>query len=210
MNTEFKIIVSSNKKQLSLRGLNEFVMSNFRQDKISSLLQLLTITATSIFLFTSLFDYFVKFEHVSGSLDNIMVRGELNQLLWILSISLVVCLISILTNMLFVITKQFREIGTLKCLGALDNTILKIFILMGVVMGFIASVIGVMVGMVIQIIFFDYLILSTLQILDVVEIIGYTSAATIIIVTSLSFLGAVLPAYRASKMLPIEAMKYNA
>ena len=210
MNTEFKIIVSSNKKQLSLRGLNEFVMSNFRQDKISSLLQLLTITATSIFLFTSLFDYFVKFEHVSGSLDNIMVRGELNQLLWILSISLVVCLISILTNMLFVITKRFREIGTLKCLGALDNTILKIFILMGVVMGFTASVIGVMVGMVIQIIFFDYLILSTLQILDVVEIIGYTSAATIIIVTCLSFLGAVLPAYRASKMLPIEAMKYNA
>ena len=38
----------------------------------------------------------------------------------------------------------------------LDNTILKIFILMGTVMGFIASIIGVVFGMLIQAIFFEY------------------------------------------------------
>lgn len=207
---DFQIELPSYNKQLSLRGLNEFVMSNFKQDKISSLLQLLTIVATSIFFSTSLFDYLINIKYTSGSVNNSIAQAEINQLLWILSISLLVCLISILTNMLFVITKRFQEIGTLKCLGALDNTILKIFILMGTVMGFIASIIGVVFGMLIQAIFFEYSLLSGLTFLDIIRSVGYTSIITIIVVSFLSFLGAVVPAYRASKMLPIEAMKYNA
>ena len=59
-------------------------------------------------------------------------------------------------------------------------------------------------------IFFEYSLLSGLTFLDIIRSVGYTSIITIIVVSFLSFLGAVVPAYRASKMLPIEAMKYNA
>jgi ABC-type antimicrobial peptide transport system permease subunit len=48
--------------------------------------------------------------------------------------------------MLMSVTERFKEIGTMKCLGALDGFIVKLFLLEAGFLGIIASVIGFAVG----------------------------------------------------------------
>lgn len=48
---------------------------------------------------------------------------------WIIILSLLVCVVGIVNAQLMAVTERFREIGTMKCLGALDRFILRLFIL---------------------------------------------------------------------------------
>jgi len=48
---------------------------------------------------------------------------------WLVVLSLLVCLVGIANAMLMSVTERFREIGTMKCMGALDGFIIKLFIL---------------------------------------------------------------------------------
>ena len=46
---------------------------------------------------------------------------------WIVILSLLVCVVGIVNAQLMAVTERFREIGTMKCLGALDRFILGSF-----------------------------------------------------------------------------------
>jgi ABC-type antimicrobial peptide transport system permease subunit len=48
--------------------------------------------------------------------------------------------------MLMSVTERFREIGTMKCLGALDSFIVRIFLVEAVFIGLLGSLAGVVVG----------------------------------------------------------------
>ncbi len=48
---------------------------------------------------------------------------------WIIFLSLLVCTVGIVNAQLMAVTERFREIGTMKCLGALDRFVLRLFIL---------------------------------------------------------------------------------
>lgn len=65
---------------------------------------------------------------------------------WLVALSLVVCAVGITNSMLMSVTERFREIGTMKCLGALDQFVLKIFMIEAAAMGFVASLAGWAVG----------------------------------------------------------------
>ena len=45
---------------------------------------------------------------------------------WILFLSLLVCVVGIVNTQLMAVADRFREIGTMKCLGALDRFILRL------------------------------------------------------------------------------------
>ena len=47
---------------------------------------------------------------------------------WLIVLSLLVCVVGITNAMLMSVTERFREIGTMKCLGALDSFIVKLFL----------------------------------------------------------------------------------
>jgi putative ABC transport system permease protein len=66
--------------------------------------------------------------------------------IWLVSMSLLVCTVGIANSMLMSVTERFKEIGTMKCLGALDNFIVKLFLLEACFLGVIASFIGFSVG----------------------------------------------------------------
>jgi ABC-type lipoprotein release transport system permease subunit len=65
---------------------------------------------------------------------------------WLVALSLVVCTVGITNSMLMSVSERFREIGTMKCLGALNQFVVKIFMIEAVLMGLIASTLGWLVG----------------------------------------------------------------
>lgn len=65
---------------------------------------------------------------------------------WLVVMSLLVCGVGITNSMLMSVTERFREIGTMKCLGALDTFIVRLFLIESAVLGFLGSLVGALVG----------------------------------------------------------------
>ena len=57
------------------------------------------------------------------------MQEESSKQTWLITLSLLVCVVGIANAMLMSVTERFREIGTMKCLGALDSFIVKLFLL---------------------------------------------------------------------------------
>src|SRR5713226_4225591 len=73
-------------------------------------------------------------------------EGARDRALWLVGLSLVVVTVGIANSMLMSVTERFKEIGTMKCLGAMDGFIVKLFLLEAGFLGVLASVLGWIVG----------------------------------------------------------------
>jgi putative ABC transport system permease protein len=126
---------------------------------------------------------------------------------WLISLSLLVCVVGIANAMLMSVTERFREIGTMKCLGALDSFIVKLFLLESTFQGFAGTTAGIIIGFALTFVLalLDYggYVLDYFPLNNIAESAGYA----LVVGTSLSLIGAMLPAYRAAKMEPVEAMR---
>jgi putative ABC transport system permease protein len=69
-----------------------------------------------------------------------------DQIHWLIGTSLVMCLVGVTNSMLMSVTERFREIGTIKCLGASDGFIVKVFFLEALILGVFGSAIGAVGG----------------------------------------------------------------
>ncbi len=74
------------------------------------------------------------------------VEGTSDKNSWLLATSLLMCFVGITNSMLLSVAERFREIGTLKCLGASDGLIVLIFLLEAVLLGLCASLFGAILG----------------------------------------------------------------
>jgi putative ABC transport system permease protein len=68
------------------------------------------------------------------------------RLRWLVGTSLVMCLVGVTNSMLMSVTERYREIGTIKCLGASDGFIVKVFFFEAMLLGAIGSVGGSLLG----------------------------------------------------------------
>lgn len=69
-----------------------------------------------------------------------------NRQQWLAIMALLVCFVGITNSMLMSVTERFKEIGTMKCLGALDSFVVKLFFIEATLMGVISSVSGWVIG----------------------------------------------------------------
>ena len=69
-----------------------------------------------------------------------------DQLTWRVGTSLVMCLVGVTNSMLMSVAERFREIGTIKCLGASDGFIVKVFFLEALILGTVGSLTGATSG----------------------------------------------------------------
>ncbi|MFN3729473.1 MAG: ABC transporter permease [Fimbriimonadaceae bacterium] len=65
---------------------------------------------------------------------------------WLVATSMVMCLVGVTNSMLMSVTERYREIGTIKCLGASDSFIVKVFFLEAMLLGAIGSFAGSVIG----------------------------------------------------------------
>lgn len=122
--------------------------------------------------------------------------------LWLVIMSLLVAVVGITNSMLMSVTERYKEIGTMKCLGALDNFIVKLFLLESGFLGFFGSLVGSIIGAI-------FVLLPKFGVwgnLDWGRFLLYLLGC-VVIGTILSIIAALGPAIRASRMPPADAMR---
>ncbi len=126
---------------------------------------------------------------------------------WIVLLSLLVCTVGIVNAQLMAVTERFREIGTMKCLGALDRFILRLFLLEAGMQGLAGSVAGAFCGMVgavvVGLLRYGGAAVAGLGPVGLGRVLG----VSVIVGAGLSLLGVVYPAVVAARMRPVEAMR---
>lgn len=129
---------------------------------------------------------------------------------WIIIVSLLVTVIGISNAMLMSVTERFREIGAMKCLGALSGFIRQIFLIESCFMGTIGGMAGSVLGMLFSIAMygFTYGFGLALASLNWGTLFGYVLLSMVVGVV-LSIVAAIYPARVASGMLPADALRSN-
>ena len=128
---------------------------------------------------------------------------------WLVFISLSVCVIGIANSMLIAVHERYREIGTMKCLGALDQHILKLFLTESVVLSLAGGVCGFVIGAATSLISCSFQIgfdaISKVPAYNILSLLLLSTALSI----TLSIAATLYPAYRAAKLSPVEALSYE-
>ncbi|MDY0220491.1 MAG: FtsX-like permease family protein [Desulfobacterium sp.] len=126
---------------------------------------------------------------------------------WIVFLSLLVCVVGIVNTQLMAVTERFREIGTMKCLGALDRFILRLFLIEAFIQGVVGATVGALAGMsvalVALIMSFGVGVFTSISWPD----LALTLASSIGLGCFLSVAGVLYPALVAARMAPVEAMR---
>lgn len=128
---------------------------------------------------------------------------------WIIAMALLTCAVGIANAMLMSVTERFREIGTMKCLGAQDSLVVKLFLVESGVLGIVGAAIGIVVGIVVAVaaaaVVFGGTGLSYFPMGDSVLVIIYSIIGGMI----LAVVGAVGPAISAARMKPVDALRVD-
>ncbi len=126
---------------------------------------------------------------------------------WIVLLSLVVCAVGIVNAQLMAVTERFREIGTMKCLGALDRFVLRLFLLEASMQGLVGAAAGALGGAFFALLNGLFLFGRQAIVLVAVNELLMSLAAATLAGCLLSLIGVSYPAWVAARMQPVEAMR---
>ncbi len=126
---------------------------------------------------------------------------------WLIAVSCLVCVVGIANAMLMSVLERFKEIATMKCLGARNETIRFLFMAESLAMGFCGGVVGVIVAGIIAIgpalLMYGEWGQTQFPFLAVLQTLLAGLAFSILI----AGIAALYPSHVASRMAPLEAMR---
>ena len=149
---------------------------------------------------------------------------ELEKILtsFMLLMIVVIGAVNIVSTLVMVVSDKTADIAIMRTMGASSATIMKIFIVQGLIAGVIGTLAGAILGVLLaenitnlslqleqflNSIFSDaniYLISHLQTRIDLIEVLYICAAALLV-----SFLATLYPAYRASKIQPAEVLRYE-
>jgi ABC-type lipoprotein release transport system permease subunit len=108
------------------------------------------------------------------------------------------------------VTERFREIGTMKCLGALSSFIRRIFFIESALLGLVGSLAGSAFGLIFAVVLyaFSYGWILVLGALPWGWIVGCFAVCSVGGVAA-AVIAAIYPAGFASRMVPATALRTN-
>lgn len=132
----------------------------------------------------------------------------------ILLLIIIVASFNIVSTLMMLVKEKTREIGILKSMGMTDGSVLRIFITQGLVIGLTGTMIGLFGGLTAMYVithfelvklpadvyFIDHLPLA----LDV-----FDGALIIIVSLLIAFIATINPAWKASKLVPVDAIRHD-
>jgi lipoprotein-releasing system permease protein len=140
----------------------------------------------------------------------------------ILTLIVLVAAFGIASTLFMVVMEKTRDIAILKSMGATGASIMKIFVLEGLIIGVIGTLLGVVSGLLIALNLEPIITLiqkitgqnffsKDIYYLDHFPSLVVPSDVVLISVTAvlISFLATLYPAWQASRMLPAEALRYE-
>lgn len=140
----------------------------------------------------------------------------------ILTLIILVAALNIISTLIMVVMEKNRDIAILKSLGATSGGIMRIFMIEGLVIGFTGTLLGAATGVGIAMNLegivalvertFNFKVLPpSVYYIDKLpsEIEPYTVAIIIALSVTISFLATLYPSYQASKLNPVEGLRYE-
>jgi putative ABC transport system permease protein len=123
----------------------------------------------------------------------------------IAAVSLLVGAVGIANTMFTSVLEKTKEIGTMKAIGAKNRDILMIFLFNSGMVGLVGGILGVMLGAIVS---------AGLQsMMGSMTAGGGLSIALMVegllLAVSIGVISGVIPAYRASKLKPVDALRYE-
>ena len=132
----------------------------------------------------------------------------------ILALIVLVAAFNIASTLIMMVMGKTKDIAILKAMGALDGSIRKIFIFKGMVIGSVGTTLGVCLGFILCKLLEKYKFIelpgdvyyiSTLPVrLEFLDVFIIATAAMVI-----CFVATIYPAHQASKLNPVEAIRYG-
>ena len=132
----------------------------------------------------------------------------------ILALIILVAAFNIASSLIMMVMEKTKDIAILKAMGATDGSIRKIFVFEGLLIGALGTFLGVVIGFVMCALLEKYKFielpgdvyyLTTLPVkLDLMDVVVIAASALVI-----CFLATLYPARQASKLDPVEAIRYG-
>ncbi len=132
----------------------------------------------------------------------------------VISLIMVVAALNIVSSLITTIFEKRGEIGILMGMGATSSSILRIFMLYGMVVGFVGSTVGVLLGVLVCYIQYRWRLIplpGDVYFIDTLPVIirSIDVAAVYVVANVIAWLTTIYPAYKASKTLPAESIRYE-
>lgn len=134
-------------------------------------------------------------------------KEEDSRRIWILVVSLMITFIGITNAMLMSVTERVREIGTMKCLGALSGFVVKLFLIESSLVGLTGATIGSALGIIFSLLTYSY----QFGLVTVFTRVNYGELGLLLLVCTtiggvLAIIAGIYPARIAAKMIPAAAL----
>lgn len=127
--------------------------------------------------------------------------------IWLVATSMVVCLVGVTNALAMSVSERIKEIGTMKCLGALDSFVVRLFLIEALFVGSTSSAAGAVAGIAGCLGMGAALYGAAALAQAPVAGLLLAAAGTVVIGTFLSVLAAIYPSLIAARMQPVEAMR---
>ncbi len=154
--------------------------------------------------------------HLQTAAENARIQKEERKNrfrnVWMVAISLLVTAMGISNAMLMSVTERFREIGTMKCLGALSSFVRTLFLIESLFLGVSGGVLGTLLGFFFSCVAYSVTYgfgLTTQCAVSQRAVLGVDFAIAFLAGSALAVLAAIYPAAVAARMVPADALKSN-